>query len=181
MRNLDPAFVAALRGYVIVPAILADLTFASGTTHAWTGYGPLTWSGNTYLGVGQLAGIGDITEGIRVQADGTTVSLSGIDPALYDAAMADIQLGAPATLWLALLSQGQVVSVYQHFQGLIDQPTVSPGPDTITISIALENKMTNLQRASARRYTSADQHIAYPDDIAFSWVECLNDIAIRWA
>ena len=181
MRALDPLMQSALLAGVLVPAFLAQLTFASSTEYVWTGYGPLTYGGNTYQGIGSLAGLGSIKEGTTVQADGTTVSLSGIDPTLYGECMSDIQLGAPATIWFALLNNGQVIGTpYRLFQGLVDKPTVTTGADTITISLALENKLVNLQRPSARRYTAADQHMKYSDDTAFNWVEVLNDIALRW-
>lgn len=181
MRALDPLMIAALQTGVIVPALLAELTFRSSIQHAWTGYGPLTWNGHTYLGVGSLAGMGTISEGMEVRADGTSVSLSGIDPTLYAASMDDIQLGASATIWFALLSGGVFIGTpYTLFKGQVDKPSVSTGADSITISLALENRLTNLQHATNRRYTAADQHILYPTDTAFNWVELLNDLALRW-
>jgi hypothetical protein len=172
---------AALSSGVIVPAILAQLTFRSGTEYIWTGIGPLVYDAQTFTGVGSLGNIGSIVEGMDVRADGTTVSLSGIDPTLYADCMTEIQLGAPAKIWLALLSEGVVIGApYLLFSGLVDKPTVSTGPDAINISLALENRLTNLQRPTARRYTAADQHITYPDDTAFNWVEILNDQALVW-
>jgi hypothetical protein len=180
-RILDSAFQAALDQGVISPAILVQLTFNSGVQHIWTGIGPLVYDAQTYLGVGALGGVGTITEGSEVRADGTSVSLSGVDPALYAESLTDIKLGAPAKIWLALLSQGALLGApYLLFSGLVDKPTTSPGPESMTISLALESRMTNLQRASQRRYTAADQHIRYPDDIGFNWVEILSDIALRW-
>lgn len=126
--------------------------------------------------------MGGISEGVEVQANGTSVSLSGIDAGLYADSMTDIQVGAPAFLWFALLTPtGTIVgSPYKIFGGYVDKPTTTTGVDTITITLALENKLTNLQRPNARRYTSADQRRFYPDDTAFSWVEVLNDLSLRW-
>ena len=180
-RDLDPNLQAAIGAGVIVPCIMANLGFRSSTQYVWTGYGPLTYNANTYKGVGSLAGLGAITEGIAVRADGTSVSLSGIDPTLYSACMDDIQLGAPADIFLALLTQGAIIGQpYKLFSGQIDKPSVSPGPDAITVSLALESRLTNLQRPNARRYTQVDQRRYYPTDTAFRWVEILADIALRW-
>lgn len=180
-RNLDPTLQAGLESGVIVPAILAMLTFKSGTRYIWTGIGNLIFDAQTYFGVGSLGGFGGVTEGVEVRADGTTVSLSGIDPTLYGESMTDIQLGAPARLWFALFSEGVLLGApYLFFSGLVDKPAVSTGPEALTISLALENRMTNLQRPSQRRYTAADQHVYYPDDTAFVWVERMNDLALIW-
>lgn len=54
------------------------------------------------------------------------------------------------------------------------------GHTNLTIELALENRMIDLQRAINRRYTAANQHIQYPNDTAFNWVETLSDQALRW-
>jgi hypothetical protein len=69
---------------------------------------------------------------------------------------------------------------YLIFSGTVDKPSVKVSAKTSTITLALENRLVNLQRANQRRYTAADQHLSYPTDMAFSWVETLNDIALRW-
>lgn len=180
MRDLSPALQTALTARVIQPAILADLTFRSGTVHVWTGIGSLTYNSNVYQGVGGLAGVGTVTEGITVEATGTTVSLSGIDPTLYADCMTDIITGQPAKLWLAFLSGGTLVDALMLFSGMIDQPTVSEGGDDITITLALENKLTNLQRANRKLWTSAEQRRKFPSDSGFNWVESLIDTANVW-
>lgn len=180
-RNLDPALASALSNGLIMPAVLAMLTFASSTQFVWSGVGPLTWNGNTFIGGGGYVGMAPIVEGVDVEAQGTSVSLSGIPSTLLTECLTDIQLGLPAKIWFALFSNGSIIGTpYLHFSGTVDKPSVSIDVETSTITLALENKLTNLQRANQRRYTAADQHITFPDDTAFNWVEILNDIAIKW-
>lgn len=180
-RALDPALASALSNGVIVPAVFAMLTFASETSYVWSGVGPFTWGGNTFIGGGGYVGMGGISEGVDVEAKGTSVSLAGIPSALLTECISDIQLGLPAKIWFALLSNGAIIGTpYLHFSGTVDQPSISIDVETSMITLALENKLSNLQRASQRRYTSADQHITYPDDTAFNWVEILNDVALKW-
>jgi hypothetical protein len=181
MRNLDSTLAAHLNDGLIQPVIMAMLTFRTQTTYVWSGVGTLTYGGNNYLGVGSMGKLGVITEGVDVQADGVTVELSGIDPIYKGECLTDIQVGAPAKIWFGLLSANALVGApYLVFSGTVDKPTFSIGGDSVTISLALENKMLNLSRASQRRYTSADQHIQYPDDTAFGWVEQLSDQALIW-
>lgn len=181
-RSLDSSMKAALAAGVIQPAILAQITFNSGTQYVWSGVGDLVYDAQTFKGVGSLGAVGAITEGTEVRADGTTLALSGVDPTLYSETIADIKLGAPAKIWLALLTEGVIIGApYLMFSGLVDKPTVNTGAESIAVSLALENRLTNLGRASQRRYTAADQHAnGYADDTAFNWVEILNDIALRW-
>lgn len=181
-RNISTPMLASLQSNLIRPAFLAIITFASQTVYCWTGVGTLTYNGNAYLGVGSFGKIGTVTEGTDVQAYGTSISLSGIDPKMLAECMTDIQIGAPATLYFALLdANGAVYGVpYPLFVGTVDKPLIQAGLPDITISLALENKLLDLQRASMRRYTTADQNLYYPGDTAFHYVEALNDQALRW-
>ena len=180
-RNLDPALSAALPNPNIQPVVLVMLTFRSSTQYACTYTGDVVWNGMTFKGTGSLGSVGTITEGVEVSAAGTSVTLSGIDPTLYAECMTDIQLGAPAKIWYGQMANGQLIgNPFLTFAGQIDKPEVTLGVDSISITLSLENLMTNLQRPSNRRYTSADQQVQYPDDTAFHRVELLNDMALLW-
>ena len=148
------------------------------------GVGDLIWNGNTFKGVGSLGSLGDFKEGSEVRADGTTVELSGIDPVYLGEALTDIWLGAPAFRWLGAVQPGTrtlIGTPYLLFAGQVDKPSLSTGPEKMTISLALETKLINHSRAANRRYTTNDQHSnGYPDDTGFNWVETLNDIALQW-
>ena len=185
-RNLDSGLSAALAAKVLYPAILCMLTFRSATRYIWSGVGTLQYAGNSFTGVGSMGTVAAIREGTTVEAQGTQVTLSGIDPVYLSESLTDIRMGAPAKIWIAALTaQGQMVAAYQAFAGQVDKPSVAVNTDdsgkkTVSISLALENRLVNLSRASNRRYTNADQRRYYPDDTAFSKVEELNDEALRW-
>jgi hypothetical protein len=174
--------LAALESNAIRPAFAAIITFKSQTVYVWSGVGNLVYAGNTYLGVGDFGEVGGITEGSDVQAYGTSLTLSGIDPNLLSESLADIELGAPVTLYFLLLDQNAAIigTPYPLFVGTVDKPTLSIGTDTLRITLSLENRLSNLQRANQRRYTAADQGLYFPDDNGFNWVESLNDQALKW-
>jgi hypothetical protein len=121
-------------------------------------------------------------------ADAATISAAAL--AIYYTAgpttlitetLDDIELGAPAKIYFGLMSDGAIVGTpYLAFSGMVDQPSLKISPETMTISLALENRLVNLQRAQQQRYTAAEQHLAYPDDSGFNWVELINDLALRW-
>lgn len=180
-RDLSAGMVTPLTGNLIVPAFLVTITFKSQTVNLWTGVGTIVVNGTDFLGVGDLGTMSPITEGTDVQAYGMSLTLSGIDPLLLSEALGDIQLGAPCTVSLVFLNQqtGAVLgSPYPIFSGNVDQPTVSVGMETISITLALENKLSDLMRASNRRYTSADQQAKFPSDNFCFMVEALNDQAL---
>jgi hypothetical protein len=185
-RDLDSSLATALGAGVVVPIFLAMLTFRSATRHVWSGVGELVVDAQTYTGVGSLASIGGISEGISVQADGTTVTLSGLEamigesPDFLSECLGDIRSQAPAKLWFGLLDGATLIEKYMIFSGVIDKPSINVDPGAISITLALESKLLDLGRASARRYTSADQNLDFPDDSGFDWQEILNDISLQW-
>jgi hypothetical protein len=115
---------------------------------------------------------------------GAAVYYSGPPPlttqSLIYEAMNDIQIGAPAKIYFGLMSNGALLGApYLVFSGTVDKPTVVTGPTSSSITLNLENRLINLQRPNQRRYTAADQHLFYPDDRAFNWVELLNDMSLK--
>jgi hypothetical protein len=184
-RDISSGMLTPLLNNQIVPCFMAAITFLSTTVYAWTGVGTLIYAGNDYIGIGSFGRISAVTEGTDIQAYGMTVELSGIDPLILAETMGDVQQGAPATIYFALLSPvtGAIEGTpYPIFVGTVDKPTLSMGVPTISISLALESRMADLQRASLRRYTSADQQGigGYPTDTAMNWIESLNDASIKW-
>jgi hypothetical protein len=183
-RDLSAGMLAPLTGNQIVPAFLAQIQFHSESVFVWTGVGNLAFNGNTYLGVGDFGQISPIVEGTDVQAYGMSIGLSGIDNTLLSECLDDIQLGAPVTIFLAFLDQqtGAILGTpFPAFVGTVDQPSITVGMDTLSITLALENKLSDLMRANMRRYTRADQLQAFPGDQIFFAVCYLNDLALHWA
>ena len=181
-RDISSGMLTPLTSSYIRPCFMAAITFHTQTIYCWTGVGNLVYGGNTYTGVGDFGKLDKITEGSDVEAYGTTITLSGIDPLILSECLTDIQLGAPVTIYLAFLDgNGNIFGTpYPLFVGTVDQPTISVSTETLSISLALENKLANLLRANQRRYTNADQQIYYPGDTGYIWVESLNDQALVW-
>ena len=135
-----------------------------------------------YLGVGDLGKLSAVTEGSDVQAYGMQISLSAIDSNLLGECMNDIQLGAPVSILFAVLDDtGNIIGVpYPLFVGVVDQPKVQLGTKEMSISLSLENRLLDLQRANQRKYTSGDQMLYYPTDCSFFANELLNDQCLVW-
>lgn len=182
MRNIDSNLAAAMASGTIRPFFMATLQFRTSIQKLWTGTGNLTVDGQVFNGVGSIASVGTISEGTDVTAQGTTVTLSGIDPVLLGESMTDIQPGLQALLWLGLMTDAGVLigTPYQVFSGIIDKPSIAVGADTMSITLNLESRMIDFQRASNRRYTSADQRSHYAHDSGFDFVERLNDYVGKW-
>jgi len=181
-RNVNVALLAEMAKPQICPVVLVSITFKTGTRYVWSGPGPLVWNGNTFLGVGSLGSIGAINGGMEVAANGTSVTLSGIDLALLGESMTDIQIGASAQIWFGavVIPNTMIGTPYRVFRGTVDQPSVSVDKDKVSITLALETRMFDLQRSQQKRYTAGEQNLKYPNDSGFDWVEALSAQALRW-
>jgi hypothetical protein len=181
VRNLSSAAVGQLTASQLYPALLVDITFLTGVYHAWTGVGNYSCNGNTYIGVGDLGKLGEISEGTDVNANGTSITLSGIDNTLLADALSEVGALLPVTATLAFFTPSiALVASQVIFQGVVDKPTIKIGTDTSTITLNLETRMLLLQRGTQRMWTQADQALDYPLDTAFRLVSALQNAAYAW-
>lgn len=172
--------------------ILVKLALRSKTEYIWSGVGPLVWDAQTYSGVGTLGQIGDIVENTIVRAEGTTLTLSGVDPStgtsyltndMMAEALTDVQVGAPCRIYLGALDENinLVGAPYLLFRGVVDKPPVLLDPEHPSIQISVESRMINHERATNRRYTATDQRDnGNPNDSGFNGVEALADQGLKW-
>lgn len=116
--------------------------------------------------------------GLAVYYEGTPVTNTSL---LYEA-MSDVRVGAAAKIWFGFLSAaGAIVGQpFLAFSGMVDEPDVKDDPEGTKIVLALENRLRNLQRASQRRYTAADQKLDYRNDSGLNFVEMLQEISLVW-
>ena len=136
-RDIDPVLQTAALQPVIWPFLLAQLTFKSATEYVCSAGFDVPWNGDTYRGIGTLGGVSALHEGTDVKADGMSLTLSGIDPAIMAECLADIQPLAPAMLWLGLMNGVQLQgSPYRYYAGVVDTPNISIAPTSATISAA---------------------------------------------
>ena len=181
-RDLTANVVNAITGEVLRPLVFFEGVFESGTLNLFSGTGQIVWDGKTWLGGGDLVGLGEAEEVDGVEAVGITVSLNAMDSALIATALGEVQQGARGTLWLGFLDETNALidDPAQIFSGRLDQPTIQDGGETATISVAYENHLIDLERARVRRFTDADQKAEFAGDRGFEFVEQLQNAEIIW-
>lgn len=181
-RGISSAMIAALEAQFLSPAFFVAATFKSGPVYLWTGVGTIFWNSQTWTGVGSLAQISTIEESSEVNAKGMTIGLSGIDATLLGDVLAEVQLGLPAQVYLALFDSGGniIADPLLSFQGRMDQPTVTVGGETASISINCESRLLDMNTPVLRRYTDADQKLDYPNDEGFAYVSAIQNVRVFW-
>jgi len=180
-RSLTVAAQTAIDGSHVPSAVLVELYFPSGTVRFCNAAHALEWGGNAYLGAGAVSGLEPITETVAPTALALNLRFSAIDTGYLSAILADTYQGQAARIYLALLDDElRIVSdPVLVFEGRMDEPEIQVG-ETATIQLSLENRMADWDRPRLRRYNHADQIARYPGDLAFEYVESLQDADIVW-
>jgi len=163
------------------PFLAIEAEFDSGTIRLWGGYGEIDIDGDEYIGGGSLLNISAIEETTEIAARGASVVLSGLDPAIISIALEENYQNRACTIRVGTLADnGTVDGSYTLFRGRIDQMTIEESGETASVSVAVENRLIDLERPRSRRYTNEDQVSLYPGDTGFSYVNDLQDKTIDW-
>ena len=181
-RSLTSAMQSAVTADLVRPIILVQCAFDSGNLNLWNGVGNLTVSSVDYVGAGTLLAIGEIAETSELQANGITVTLSGItDPLLAKARDEDYQ-GRELKVLLGAMdaSNGVISTPVNVFSGFMDTMAINDSSETATIQIAVENRLIGFERTRVRRYTAEDQLIDFPNDKGLEFVADMAEKEIVW-
>jgi len=173
---------SAVTADLVRPIILVQCAFDSGNLNLWNGVGNLTVSSVDYVGAGTLLAIGEIAETSELQANGITVTLSGItDPLLAKARDEDYQ-GRELKVLLGAMdaSNGVISTPVNVFSGFMDTMVINDSSETATIQIAVENRLIGFERTRVRRYTAEDQLIDFPNDKGLEFVADMAEKEIVW-
>ena len=180
-RTTDSGLIAALTAPNLQPAIFVLLAFTSGPQYLWSGIGSVTWNGQTWTGLGPLLMLSPIYDGATVEARGISVTLSGLDSTLLPLCMSDFALLLPAAVYLGLYSGGSLISTpITAWAGRMDQPTIDCSGEDATITIALEDRLLDMNVAVDRRLTNQDQQMTWPGDLGLQFVDAVQEITVYW-
>lgn len=181
-RTTTAAFDSEASAASLSPFFAVELAFASGTARIWTGYGSINFAGEDWNGSGDVLSISGLTETSEVAANGVSIGLSGLSTDLIASALTEAYQGRSCKIYFGFLdTAGAVVDApINVFTGRMDLMTVEDGGDTADITLTVENRLLDLERSRARRYTSEDQKIDFPDDKGLDFVADLQDKNVVW-
>lgn len=204
-RELTQSIIDNLEAAEVQPLFAVELYFDTQTLYMWTGIGDLVFNGITYIGTGQFLEISELRETAEISAKGATVSLSGIPSNLISLAISEPYQGRKCKILFGLIdanrqflkledgsfllaedgsridvSQGAVSPVVEVFNGYIDQMVINEGADTSNITISVESRLIDLERARIFRFNDQNQKARYPTDRGFEFVEDLQDKQFNW-
>lgn len=161
--------IAALRaGATIVHLVTVEMPDAY--TIRWTDGGVVKWGSDTYRAkdatFGSLRSIGDITDGIEVDAAPVTVTI--MPPSLSsmaDLTAADAQGGAVEIHLVALVDGVIEGEPYLLFKGELDQPSLQPGEERLLTYAVIPAEARALRTNEEQRQTDAFHQLRWPGEM----------------
>ena len=148
-----------------------------GPLRFWSGYGERTIEGETYFGAGQLISIEGVSEAADLAAKGLTVSLSGLPSSIVSAALQEPYQRRVCRVYFGDASVSDVINV---FSGRLNKMSIEDSADAATISVLVDSKLVEADKASNRRYTSESQKSRHSNDTFFDYVSALQDAEVVW-
>ena len=168
----------------IEPYYAVTLEFDGGDVNMWTGIGSRTIGAATFSGTGGLLQIEGLEESSDLGANGTTLTLSGVNDTLLSYALTEDYQGRLCRIYWGVTSVSQVVEV---FSGYMDRMTIQDAGETSTITLTVESRLITLERPVIRRYTDkshqsviATENYGSSTDTFFKWVTKLADKQVVW-
>ena len=162
-------------------AFLAEFEFASGNVYFTNSPTTVTWSGKTYVGLGNLASIEEIKESIDLQAIGLKFTLSGANATIANIALTEHVQGKLAWLYVAFMNDGVIIAdPVLEFAGRVDNMVVTESEGETAIQLAVESRMADWARPNVRRFNAVDHNEDYPNDKFFDFVENMVEKEIVW-
>jgi hypothetical protein len=167
---------------VVRPALLVELRFLAATVRVWSGVGPLTWDGQTWLGTGTLGRVSSVEETLELKAAGASFQLSGVPSDLLTHVLGEPIQRRLVLMWLAFFDENWTVvpDPVLLFRGKMDTVEIADGGPTATVTLFAESALRDLERARVRRYTDQDQQAEYPGDLGFAFVTALQETNLLW-
>jgi hypothetical protein len=184
-RTITEAMKIEIDGSVCYPALLMYADFPSGPVRVWTGYNQISWDSQIWDGLAGFLTVDFVSESIDSRASGASVTVSGLKSEFFSPIMLGNYQGNTAKMWFALLDESTMTPIddpYLMFSGKMDSDEIEDDGSASTLKIHVENRLADLLRPRAYRYTHEDQQALYPgqNDMGLEFVSVLQDVQLKW-
>lgn len=179
-RSVSNAVISALGGKSATALLFIQLDFDSGTLYLNNSGQDYAWNGQTWLGAGRVGSINPIEEGAALQVYSLSMTLSGIPNDIITKALTESYQGRKCTIWLAVLDDSHnIIDTALAFSGRMDVMLIEMD-QTSTITLTVENRLADWDRARVLRYTDGDQQMLHPGDTGLLYVAQMVQATLAW-
>lgn len=180
MRSLQSAVLSAIQSTELQSVILYEGAWATGTARFWTGIGELSWNGQTWTGLGNLAGVSEISETAETRIEGVELSLSGVPTSELARALGSARQGLPCTLYFGVVGADGTVTADTQFVGRMDAVSFAEDGQGATITVRYVSRLADMRKANSRRYDDADLQAEYSGDKGLEFIASIQDVSITF-
>lgn len=190
MIYFDAAGNAALLSGARGACWLVDLEFGTGPMYLTTYSVPIPANGHTYTALGNLIGVGALTESQDASAERLSLSLSIVNPAMIAATLGNVgnYRSRPVRLWVQLIDGNYQPAGEPRLRwtGYMDRVAITRGTGTggnSSGSIELQCSragMARARKAPSLRLTHEQQQQRFPGDTGLRYVRGLIEKPALW-
>ena len=177
-RTVPPGILASITQSDVQPFYAAEILLDSGALRLWTGVGTRTIDGETYIGGGDFVSVSGLEEVADLSAKNITLELSGMPSSVIQTALVEpYQRRKARVLWGTIDNPTEYVEL---FSGSLNQMVISDSAETGTVTVSVDSKLVELEKASNWRYTSESHKARHPGDTFFDFVAAIQDKKITF-
>jgi hypothetical protein len=183
-RALDAATMSHIDTGHTHPTLMAKMMFDT-PSYAHTGLGNIIYDGNTYLGLGKVAGVAGLEESESLVPAAIRLSLNGLDPDLLAEVLDSSTFGSRITLMIGYRQDDGLLvpstTPWIFYKGRVENADSTRGKNN-SISITIQHDLAVLSRKVGSKYTNEEQQRRYPGDTAFQHIEKMATITkqLNW-
>lgn len=180
-RGLTSGMITEVSADQLGVLVFVELMFST-PVRLWSGYGDISYGGETYQGIGTFGSISRIQETTDLAARGISLQLSGV-PSEYIA----LALLEPyrdrlcRIIFAARDSAGAVVSdPIAVFVGRMDLMSIEDDATQAVINVTVESRLMDFLRTREVRYTHEEQQRLHPGDRGLEFVTAIQERPLYW-
>lgn len=180
--TFSAGLIAALTADHTRARYFAEFEFDGGTERLWTGLGTATALGQSWEGVGSLASIDGLEEGIELSPYALKLGLSRLDSTYANLAINEDYHNRPVRLYLGAIDDaGDLVTPALVFSGeMIDVEATVASDDGDVIMLTCENELARLDRSANLRYTDTQLQADHSGDLGLEYLAQIADHQAEW-
>src|SRR5688572_6610085 len=136
-RGLSAGNLAAIALAHVRPVIFVKFEFDDGTVYLHNSVGSIATLGQTWQGIGALADVGALEEGLDLSPFGVTMQLNALNTDLLDIATTEEVFNRRVTIYIGLFDENGalVADPQERWSGMMDHVSIRLGAEN---AIALQ-------------------------------------------
>ncbi len=180
-RTLTAAVDTGVAQPNVSDLLMAYMDFTSGIVRVTTLTYDISYGGFTWKGGGAVGSVEPVQESADQQAHELLLKLSGVQTDTISTALGEHYQGREGRLYWAMMDANHqiVPDPVLLFQGRLDTMDLELTSQAV-ISLRVQSRLADWNRARVRRYNDADQQKAHPGDKFCQYVEQMVSVQLIW-